>query len=297
MKTAFLLLLMCTCATLDAQKTHVRLASQPHTALRERFDNLVCAIAFIQTERGSGTGFFVNAQGDLVTAAHVVSTKMFKALPTNQIDFDVIPDSQIFVTANGQKKVQVNVAATDIDKTESATDLTYIHTSIHPKCFIPLSNSKDASTGDHLISIGFPGIDMGNPILYEGFLSGRFPHPPNVAVAVINGNAIAATYEVLKVQMPITPGASGSPIIDDSGRAIGVVSESPIIWTEDLQKITSVAGTGSGIALSGFDVVKTLGQLALVVREFESPGSGYAVPLSGLNPTRVATQTASIDAR
>lgn len=252
--------------------------------LKQRYRSLVCAIALITTERGSGTGFYVDRRGDMVTAAHVVSTKNFKMVQ-NQLSFDVTVDKHILLTPNGQPQVALDYTTVDVDLRESSTDLAYIHTHTNPPCWIPLGDSARTETGDHLLSIGFPGIDNGNPILYEGFLSGRFRHPP-IAVGQINGQPVVPNYEVLKVQMPVTSGASGSPVIDDSGHAIAVISESPMIWTQDLENITHVAGSGSGITLSGFDAVKILGQLAIVVREFETTGSGYAVPISDLKPTR-----------
>lgn len=265
--------------------------SRPENSLRQRYNSLVCAIALIQTERGTGTGFFVDGDGDMVTAAHVVSTKNFRIIQ-NQVLFDVAVDQHISITPHGEGPSVLEPSAVEVDKTESSRDLVLIHTNLKPPCWIPLGNPSDTMTGDHLLSIGFPGIDNGNPILYEGFLSGRFQHPP-IAVAEVNGQAILPHYEVMKVQMPITPGASGSPVIDDSGHAIAVISESPLIWTRDLEDITRAAANGSGITLSGFDVVKILGQLAIVVREFESPGSAYAVPVSGLKPTQDATPPVS----
>jgi S1-C subfamily serine protease len=266
------------------------ITSQPEKSLRQRYNSLVCAIALIQTERGTGTGFFVDSDGDMATAAHVVSTKNFRIIQ-NQVLFDVSVDQHISVTPHGESSSALEPSAVEVDKAESARDLVLIHTNLKPPCWIPIGNPSDTMTGDHLLSIGFPGIDNGNPILYEGFLSGRFQHPP-IAVAQVNGEAILPHYEVMKVQMPITPGASGSPVIDDSGHAIAVISESPLVWTRDLESITRAARSGSGITLSGFDVVKILGQLAIVVREFESPGSGYAVPISGLMPTPEAVPSA-----
>jgi hypothetical protein len=51
--------------------------------------------------------------------------------------------------------------------------------------------------------------------------------------------------------------------------------------TDDIIRIIQAFSNGqsSGITLSGFDTTKILAQLAFVVREFESPGAGYAVPL------------------
>lgn len=263
--------------------------------LKQRYRSLVCAIALINTERGSGTGFYVDRRGDLVTAAHVVSTKSFKIVQ-NQLSFDVSVDKHILLTPNGQPQVELDSSTVDVDSNESSHDLAFIHTHTNPPCWIPLGDSTATETGDHLLSIGFPGIDNGHPILYDGFLSGRFKHPP-MAVGQVNGQPIIPNYEILKVQMPITPGASGSPVIDDSGHAIAVISESPMVWTNELESITHVAGIGSGITLSGYDAVKILGQLAIVVREFETTGSGYAVPISDLRPTRGAVHSGSTPSR
>lgn len=73
-------------------------------------------------------------------------------------------------------------------------------------------------------------------ILYKGFLSGRFAHPP-IAVGTVDGQPVFPTYDVLKVQMPITPGSSGSPVIDETDHVVGVISESPIIWTQDWNEL------------------------------------------------------------
>jgi S1-C subfamily serine protease len=249
--------------------------------LRKRYASLVCAIALIQTERGSGTGFFINSTGDMISAAHVVSVKTY-VISDGKLRFSIAKDKKITVRPNGESPIAIDSAQVPIDADESSEDLVRIHTNIRPPCWIPLGNSASIETGDHLISIGFPGIDNGNPILYDGFLSGRFVHPP-IPVGSLGNQPVIANYEVLKVQMPITAGASGSPVIDDSNHAIGVISESPILWTRDLENIATV--TDSGIKISGYDTNAILGQLATIVHEFESPGSGYAVPLSYLKPT------------
>jgi S1-C subfamily serine protease len=248
-------------------------------SLRKRYESLVCAIVLITTEKGTGTGFFVDREGDMVTAAHVVSSKDY-VQNEGKLGFTVNLFGNIRITPHDKEMIAIAPAALEVGK-DFDFDLAVIRTGQKPPCWIPLGKPEDAMTGDHLLSIGFPGIDNGNPILYEGFLSGRFKHPP-IPVGQVNGQPIYPTYDVLKVQMPITAGASGSPVIDDSDHAIAVISESPMVWTHDLENIARV--TNSGVVISGFDTNAILGQLASIVHEFESPGSGWAVPVSYLQP-------------
>lgn len=264
--------------------------SQYNALLKHRYNSLICGVALIVTERGSGTGFFINSSGDLVTAAHVISQKNFHLIGSNQIDFDVNKDQHISVQPYGENRIELTDSMIDVDKNESSTDLIVLKTGIHRKCWIPLGDSNNVQIGDHVIALGYPGIDNGNPILYDGFISGRFRHPPNGAVGVINGQPIVPNYEIIKVQMPITPGASGAPVIDDSGKVVALISESPMIWTQDLENISQLgrSGQGSGILMSGFDTTKILGELAAVVHDFETTGAGYAIPVSSLNHMRVS---------
>lgn len=274
--------------TCIAQPNNIRRSrASEGNSLKDRYNAAVCSIALITTEAGTGTGFFVNDKGDMVTAAHVVSSKTY-AFQGDKVVFSVAVATSLQVTPHGEKIVTLPSSSVDVSGEEFDSDLAFIHTGLKPPCWIPLSKTSTTSTGDHLISIGFPGFDNGNAILYEGFLSGRFKRP-QIAVANVDGKAIFPGYEVMKVQMPITSGASGSPVIDDSGHVVSVISEIPIIWTQELNAIAQAGGRPSGVTLSGFDTVKILGQLALVVREFESPGSGYAVPTSYLSPKRGST--------
>jgi hypothetical protein len=91
--------------------------------------------------------------------------------------------------------------------------------------------------------------------------------------------------DVMRIQMPITAGASGSPVIASDDTAVAIVSEIPVIWTSELSRLIQTMKNspgGSGIMLSGFDTTVILAQLALIVKEFESPGAGLAVPISYL---------------
>lgn len=267
------------CTGAGAQNHRIIPTSNPGESLSQRYSSAVCAIVYIQTENGNGTGFFINSSGDILTAAHVVSTHSF-SMVNNQISVTVNIDHMISISPHGVGPNAVPMASVVETTEDDINDLALIHSKLKPPCILPLAEADVTQPGTHLISIGFPGIDSGNPILYEGFLSGRFPRPKIASIGEVNGQSIFPNRDVMKVQMPITPGASGSPVIEDSGRVVGVISEAPMIWTADLEKITGMASRGSGVWLSGFDTVSILGQLALVVREFETTGSGYAVPVS-----------------
>jgi S1-C subfamily serine protease len=124
--------------------------------------------------------------------------------------------------------------------------------------------------------------------LYEGFLSTR----PTILhdlgpILGYTDQTYKINYEVIRVQMPITEGASGSPLLDDDDEVVGVVSEIPVVALKDIQDIIAAyvgSGRGSGVLIGNFDTNRIVSELAYVVTGFETPGSGYAVPISDLVP-------------
>jgi len=255
-------------------------------SLVDRFHDLSCAVVRIDIDGGSGTGFFVNKTGRLLTAAHVVYDKQW-GLKNSQIEFSVTPKQHPKMMRSDGTIMPIKIMQPDdAGKIVAEVDLAVVETGIDSSCYIPIGDSSGLKVGQHLISIGFPAS---NPtgVLYDGFLSAEHTHLP-VPIGHVEGHAetaIIARYEVLRVQMPITPGASGAPVIDDNDQVVGIMSESPIIITNDIQSIIKTFGTtglGSGITLSGFDTTKILAELAWVVSQFETPGSGYAVPVQYL---------------
>lgn len=129
-------------------------------SLRERYETLVCAIALITTDAGTGTGFFVDASGNMVTAAHVVSTKDFFRSPQG-LNTHIHMQSNIRVTPHGGVATPITVSAKDIIDNANY-DLARFATGLKPPCWIPLGKAESVKTGDELWSIGFPGIDNGN---------------------------------------------------------------------------------------------------------------------------------------
>ena len=150
--------------------------------------------------------------------------------------------------------------------------------------------------GRHVIAIAYP-LSVPSSALYEGFISARHQNLP-IPIATVNNKPIYPAYDVLRIQMPSTAGASGGPIIGDDGHVIGVLTENPIFWSNDLNALMQLEEQpegGSNAAPS--ESPKMLAKLAWVMKEFLTSGAGFAVPVSylqaqGQMPPPIAVQKA-----
>jgi hypothetical protein len=187
-------------------------------------------------------------------------------------------------TATGGNQPLVVETPSAEDAERATADLALLKTGIKTSCFIPLGNSETLQVGTPVIAIGYPSLTP-SAALYEGFVSSRYKHLP-IPVGFVGSKPVYPQYEVIRIQMPITPGTSGSPVIDDGNRVVGVVSEVPVIWTNDLSELVGAMAKqrSSTVMLSGFDTNLLLAKLAWIVHDFESPGAGLAVPVSYLKP-------------
>jgi S1-C subfamily serine protease len=125
-------------------------------------------------------------------------------------------------------------------------------------------------------------------------VSARYRHLP-IPIATVNNLPLYPTYDVIRVQMPITPGASGGPIIVDDGDVIGVITENPTVWFNDLNNLIQFEQTqNGGFGAPESDLAKMVAKLAWVVQQFVTSGAGLAVPVSYLEtPESKAVQLAS----
>jgi S1-C subfamily serine protease len=250
--------------------------------LADRYEKLSRAVVRIETLSGSGTGFFINGTGRLVTAAHVVFGRTFTGAAATPI-LKLAPFRPANVVFYDGKKLEIpSLALTSRDNSDALFDLAVLDTGFPTPDFIPIGHSDAAKVGNHVISIGFPA-SANSGVLYEGFVSSKHNHVPTV-IGPLEGTdqSLSMWRDIMRVQMPVTAGASGSPLIDDHDEAIGVISEIPVQWSSELSRLALTASNspgGSGIVISGFDTTKLLGDLALIVKEFESPGAGIAVPV------------------
>jgi putative serine protease PepD len=151
----------------------------------------------IKTGDASGTGFVIDAQGTIVTNAHVV-----EGASTVQVDFN-----------DSNKGVEGKVLGKDV-----SSDLAVIR--VNPAeagKLVPLTlaDSDKVKTGDQVLAIGYPlGLSR---TATEGIVSGI-----GRQIKAQNGFSID---KVIQTDASINPGNSGGPLLDSRGRVIGVNSQ------------------------------------------------------------------------
>jgi putative serine protease PepD len=156
------------------------------------------AVVSIKTNEGSGTGFLISTSGKLVTNAHVVS-------------------------GNSRVVVRFGSHGTSLDgavvASDQSSDLAVV--SIDPRAVpsgikpLQFADSRTVQIGDTAIAIGNPfGLDR---TVTQGIVSGLGRH-----IQAPSGFSIDS---VIQTDAPINPGNSGGPLLDTSGRVIGVNSQ------------------------------------------------------------------------
>jgi tetratricopeptide (TPR) repeat protein len=137
---------------------------------------------------GQGTGFFINQEGDVITNSHVLEGA----------------SRAVVQTTDGREHVLRKVLAEDKEG-----DLVLVSVEIPKEAVRPLRVRKDLpEVGERIIIIGTPlGFDK---TVSDGIVS-----------AVRD---IPAFGKIIQVTAPISPGSSGSPVIDMQGEVVGVAT-------------------------------------------------------------------------
>lgn len=137
---------------------------------------------------GSGTGFVISPDGLLVTNAHVIEGAK----------------TMIAKAENGGLFPIRKVLAVD-----SSNDLALLQMEGKDLPYLPLAPHGLAEAGSRIAVMGSPlGLEG---TLSEGIISARRSLP-------------GQKREVLQISAPISPGSSGSPVLDSQGRVVGVAS-------------------------------------------------------------------------
>ncbi len=160
-------------------------------AIIKRVQPSIVSILIINKEgkvSGQGSGFFVNREGDIVTSRHVLEG----ASRSNVI------------TSEGKELPIKKVVAEDPDG-----DLIQVSVALEGERIQPLSISPTLpETGERVIVIGTPlGLEK---TVSDGIVS---------AVRDVPGFG-----KIIQVTAPISPGSSGSPVVNMKGEVIGVAT-------------------------------------------------------------------------
>lgn len=133
-----------------------------------------------------GTGFFINENGDIATNHHVLEgcTKA------------------IIKTKKGEKGSILEILNDDPE-----LDLLIAKTSFKSTRPLPFSDSDTITVGEDVVAIG-------NPAGLEG----------TVSKGIISGIRKMDFFKIIQISAPISPGSSGGPVFNLSGKVIGIAT-------------------------------------------------------------------------
>lgn len=147
-------------------------------------------------EVGGGSGFFVGSDGLIVTNKHVVTDK--------NVDYTVF--------TNDGKKYSAKVVARD-----PVLDIALIKIEGSNFPYLTLGNSENLQVGQSVIAIGNALGEFRNTVSV-GVVSGL---ARSVTAGDSSGN-VEVLDRVIQTDAAINPGNSGGPLLDLSGKVIGV---------------------------------------------------------------------------
>jgi S1-C subfamily serine protease len=152
---------------------------------------------FPQSQQGeaTGSGFVIDRNGTILTNAHVIDGAQ-----------------KVTVQFEGQKVVDAQVIGKDLNSDLALLKVAPDGLTLDP---LTLGESKNVQVGDPTIAIGNPfGLDR---TLTTGVVSAL-----QREIKAPNGFAID---NVIQTDAPINPGNSGGPLLDATGRVIGINSQ------------------------------------------------------------------------
>jgi putative serine protease PepD len=208
------------------------------------------SVVSVRTEGGSGTGFLVDRDGTIVTNAHVVGE-------SGQVQVRFEDDGELHDAEVLGVDASTDLAAIRVDASAAQ--------GVRP---LELADSDRVQVGDSAVAIGYPlGLDR---TATAGIISGL-----EREIQAPNGFSID---KVIQTDAPINPGNSGGPLLDASGRVIGVNSQ--------IATAGSQGNVGIGFAVPANTVREVLPQLErgaapehayLGVSTSPAPGGGAQV--------------------
>jgi S1-C subfamily serine protease len=187
--------------------------------------------------QGTGTGFVWDQSGDIVTNFHVVAG-----------------GDRASVTLNDGSTYAAKIVGTAPDK-----DIAVLHIDAPPSKMLPLPVGQSAG-----LKVGMKVLAIGNPFgldqtLTTGVISGL-----GREIKSMSGRPIS---DVIQTDASINPGNSGGPLLDSSGRLIGINTA-----------IYSPSGANAGIGFAvPVDTVNAIVPQLLKHGKIVRPGLGISI--------------------
>jgi S1-C subfamily serine protease len=207
-------------------------------------------------QESQGTGMIITSNGEVVTNNHVISGA-----------------TTITVTLYGQTKA-LPATLVDTDPTNDVALLKITNVSNLPT--VTYGNSDNVQVGDAVVAIGNAlGLSAGTPTVTQGIISAK----GRTVSAGASGSASTETLtNMFQTDAAINPGNSGGPLVDSSGKVIGMNTA-----------VAASANGGSQAQNIGFAIpANKIGQLLPGLR------SGTINPQSGFLGVSLETLTAQL---
>lgn len=191
---------------------------------------------------GTGSGFVIDQQGNIVTNNHVVA---------DGDEFEV-------VFANGER-ARATLRGTDVDSDLAVIQVDAVPSDVNP---VPLGDSGNLQVGQFVVAIGNPFGEAGSMSI--GIISGLGRTIESQRV-VAGGNF--SIPQVIQTDAAINPGNSGGPLLNLNGEVIGVNSA-----------ILSTTGANSGVGFSiPVNAVRNIAPALIADGEYTYPYIGISM--------------------
>jgi len=160
-----------------------------------------------QTGRGVGTGFIIRSDGIVVTNYHVVEGAQ---------------RITVITPPPGPERFDARVIGGD-----PTADLAVLKIDASGLPTVPLGNTRGLQLGQRVVAVGYALALEGGPTVTTGIVSGldRAVDVPdeNCTECEVRQGVPTRTYgNVIQTDAAINPGNSGGPLLDLSGRVVGI---------------------------------------------------------------------------
>lgn len=154
--------------------------------------------------QSTGTGFAISPNGIIVTAYHVVKNS---------------DDIEVLIPGLGFKPAEIS-------SSNPSNDIAILKVKSETKNFLQISNFKSSKISDKVYTMGYP-------------LSSVLGDKPKYSEGVINAlTGLGDSASLMQVSIPIQPGNSGGPVLNDINEVVGMV-----VSTAGIEAFYALSGT------------------------------------------------------